>query len=187
MKLHSPEILGPLWGLSEFGLTLFKRAKSDSADKDRQSLRLIWAVNLAAIALGVVAAYQLPGCRVSFPGPALHVISGLFVFGLVLRWYAIIHLGRFFTVNVAIAKDHRVVDTGPYRFVRHPSYTGALLAVLAFTMTFENWAAELIIFVPCCAVTLWRIHVEEAALLGGLGEAYRNYMQRTKRLIPWIY
>jgi protein-S-isoprenylcysteine O-methyltransferase len=111
----------------------------------------------------------------------------LFVMGILLRWYAILYLGRFFTTDVAITNDHRVVDSGPYRFIRHLSYAGSLLAVLGLSLTFQNWASVLIVFVPSCAVQLWRIHIEEKVLLGGLGESYRSYMQRTKRLIPWIY
>ena len=52
----------------------------------------------------------------------------LFVAGLILRWWAIIMLGRFFTVDVTIEKDHELVERGPFRIVRHPSYTGVLLA-----------------------------------------------------------
>jgi protein-S-isoprenylcysteine O-methyltransferase len=187
MTLYEPQILGPLWGFSEFALSIFKRSKSGAVSKDRHSLSLIWAVNLAAIALGIVAAYHLPDCRFSLSKPAQQVVGGLFIFGLALRWYSIIHLGRFFTVNVAIAKDHRVVDTGPYRWVRHPSYTGALVMVLAFATSFGNWASALIIFPACVSTTLWRIHIEEAALVEGLGDAYRDYMRRTKRLVPWVY
>jgi protein-S-isoprenylcysteine O-methyltransferase Ste14 len=80
-----------------------------------------------------------------------------------------------------------LIDSGPYRFIRHPSYTGSLVAVLGFALSFANWASLLTIFVPSCAVTLWRIHIEEEALIGALGEGYRGYMQRTKRLIPLIY
>ncbi len=107
--------------------------------------------------------------------------------GLVVRWYAIIYLGRFFTTNVAIARDHRLIDSGPYRFIRHPSYTGDLLITLGFALIFTNWASLLIIFAPCCAAMLWRIHVEETVLLSALGDNYQNYMQRTKRLVPLIY
>jgi protein-S-isoprenylcysteine O-methyltransferase len=182
-----PEILGPIWGGSELALTIFKRSKSDATSKDRHSLGIIWLVCLSAVALGIVAAYKLRQCVVPWPEVALPLGVGLFVLGLALRWCAIIHLGRFFTTNVAIAKDHHLVDTGPYRFLRHPSYTGSLLAVFGFTLSFANWATLLIIFLPTCAITLWRIHIEEAALLEALGEPYRAYMQRTRRLIPLIY
>jgi protein-S-isoprenylcysteine O-methyltransferase len=187
MTPHLPDILGSLWGASELGLTLVKRSKSDATSKDRHSLELIWLVTLSAVALGIVAAHQLRQCALPWPKVVLPLGCGLLVLGLALRWYAIIHLGRFFTTNVAIAKDHRLIDSGPYRFVRHPSYTGSMMAVLGFTLSFANWATLLIIFVPSCAVIMWRIHIEEEALLGALGEQYRRYMQRTKRLIPLIY
>jgi protein-S-isoprenylcysteine O-methyltransferase len=123
------------------------------------------------------------------PWPKLDLELGccLFAFGLALRWYSIIHLGRFFTTNVAIAKDHHLIDSGPYRFIRHPSYAGSLMAALGFTLIFANWASLLAILVPVCAVTLWRIHIEEEALVEALGEPYCTYMKRTKRLIPMIY
>ncbi len=187
MTLHPPEIIGPLWGASELCLGLAKRSKSDATSKDRQSLVMIWLVTLSAIVLGIVAAHRFHVCKLPWPRLVPEFGCGLLVLGLALRWYAIIHLGRFFTTNVAIAKDHHLIDTGPYRFVRHPSYTGSLLAVLGFSLSFANWASLLIIFVPICAVTLWRIHIEEEALVGALGERYRSYMQRTKRLIPLIY
>jgi protein-S-isoprenylcysteine O-methyltransferase len=187
MPAHLPEILGPLWGCSELALTIAKRSKSDAISKDRHSLGIIWLVCLSSVALGTAAAYQLRQCVVPWPEVVLPLSSGLFVLGLALRWWAIIHLGRFFTTNVAIAKDHHLVNSGPYRFLRHPSYSGSLLAVFGFTLSFANWATLLIIFLPVCAITMWRIQIEEAALLEALGEPYRHYMQRTKRLVPWVY
>jgi protein-S-isoprenylcysteine O-methyltransferase Ste14 len=122
--LPPPAILGMFWGASELVLTLFKRSKADAVSKDRHSLGLIWLVNLSAIMLAIVAAYHLPACRAPWPRLALKIGFGLFLLGLALRWYSIFYLGRFFTTNVAVAKDHRLIDSGPYRFVRHPSYTG---------------------------------------------------------------
>jgi protein-S-isoprenylcysteine O-methyltransferase len=187
MTLYPPEIIGPLWGASELCLNLVKRSKSDAISKDCHSLGTIWLVTLTAVALGIIAAYRLPACGLPWPKRVVEVSVVLFMVGLTLRWYSIIHLGRFFTVNVAISKDHQLIESGPYQFVRHPSYTGSLLAVLGFCLSFHNWASLLIIFVPCCAVTLWRIHIEEEALVGALGERYVNYRQRTRRLIPLIY
>jgi len=111
----------------------------------------------------------------------------LFVIGLGLRWYAIIHLGRFFTVNVAIQNDHRVVSSGPYRLVRHPSYLGALLAFLGLGVCFINLISFAIIVVPITAAFIYRIRIEESALMESLGTNYREYAARTKRLIPFIY
>jgi protein-S-isoprenylcysteine O-methyltransferase len=111
----------------------------------------------------------------------------LFALGLLLRFYSIIYLGRLFTPNVAIARDHRLIDSGPYRFIRHPTYTGFLMIVLGLGLSFANVASLLILFVPVLCCLLWRIHIEEQALTEAFGEQYCIYMRRTKRLIPFIY
>jgi protein-S-isoprenylcysteine O-methyltransferase len=76
---------------------------------------------------------------------------------------------------------------GPYRFVRHPSYTGALMAFLGLALCLANWASLAVMLIPVLLVFLRRMHVEEDALLQALGNQYRDYMQRTKRLIPAVY
>ena len=187
MTAYLPQILGPLWGASELCLTLFKRSKSGAVSKDRHSLGIIWLVTLTAVALGIVAAYQLPFCRLPASRESTVIACGLLILGAALRWYAILYLGRFFTVNVAIHSDHQVVDSGPYHFIRHPSYTGSLLTMVGFSMSLNNWASFVIILLPCLAVTLWRIRVEEQALRGALGDRYSVYMRRTRRLIPLVY
>ena len=90
-------------------------------------------------------------------------------------------------MNVAIAKDHRVVSDWPYRFVRHPSYTGALLAFLGLRLLLHNWLAALMLVVPIAVMFLWRINIEECALAAALGAAYTDHMARTKRLVPLVY
>ena len=175
-----------VWVGSELMLSLFKRSRGNAVSKDRGSLRLIWMVNVVAFAAGIHAAYHLLAWRIRWP-VILEIGYGLFAAGLLLRWYSVIYLGRFFTTNVAIAPDHRVIDTGPYRWIRHPSYTGGMLAIPGWCLAAGNWASLAIIFLPAFAVQLWRIRIEERALLEGLGEPYGNYMQRTKRLVPLIY
>lgn len=187
MSIPPPACLGIFMGLSEFLLSVFKRSGKNTVSKDRNSLVIIWLVYGIAIWFGVFAAYRLYQCRMPWPNACLDAGYVVFALGTLLRWYAIIYLGRFFTANVAIASDHRVIDTGPYRYVRHPSYAGAMLAMLGFCLSFQNWASALIIFIPCFAVNQWRIRIEEKALTEALGEPYRSYMQRTKRLVPWIF
>jgi protein-S-isoprenylcysteine O-methyltransferase Ste14 len=76
-----------------------------------------------------------------------------------------------------------VVEAGPYRFVRHPSYTGMLLTLLGVLLCSTNWLAlaSFLIALPGLA---YRIKVEEGALIGALGEPYRRYMGRTRRIVP---
>jgi protein-S-isoprenylcysteine O-methyltransferase len=147
----------------------------------------MWLVEMVSGGCGILATYHLRAC--SLPARSLFYVLGIgvFVMGLALRFYSVMYLGRFFTINVAIASDHRLIDRGPYRFIRHPSYTGVLMLFFGLGLGLGNWVSVVIIMVPIFAAFLWRMRVEEAALLEALGEPYRNYMRRTKRLIPWIY
>jgi protein-S-isoprenylcysteine O-methyltransferase len=188
VKTATATLLGTIYVLSELALMLTKRAKpAEARVEDKGSLNLLWIVIVASVTLAFNLAYLLPAADMN-PAPALRLLGiAVFAAGLALRWYAIVHLGRFFTVDVSIAADHRLIDTGPYRIVRHPSYTGALMAFLGLGLCLANWASLLSLLAPICWVFLRRIRVEEAALLQALGDQYRNYMQRTKRLIPAIY
>src|SRR5213079_2193074 len=111
----------------------------------------------------------------------------LFVAGLLLRWWAIITLGRFFTVDVTIEKAHELVDRGPFQIVRHPSYTGVLLSFVGLALSLRNWAALLVILIPIGAAFIHRMNVEEDALSRALGPCYAEYTKRTKRLVPFVY
>jgi protein-S-isoprenylcysteine O-methyltransferase len=113
--------------------------------------------------------------------------AGLFAVGTILRWWSIVHLGRFFSVDVAIASDHKVVETGPYRFVRHPSYTGLLLQCAGLGIVLRTTLSLLVIIVPTFLVLFHRIRVEEKALLANFGKDYEAYTRRTKRLLPGVF
>jgi len=184
MKLFTSHLVIYVWFLSELALSLWKRSRTNATSHDNGSLGRIWRVNTVAITMAVAVAYTIHGCRLPVSRPTAFAIMWA---GLIFRWYAIIHLGRFFTTNVAIASDQHVVDTGPYRFIRHPSYTGGMITLLGLGLSLGNWASLLLVVIPCYAVLLWRIRIEEQTLLTGLGEPYRNYMRRTKRLVPFIY
>jgi len=106
---------------------------------------------------------------------------------MALRQYAMSVLGRHFTFDVAISSGHALVESGPYRYVRHPSYTGALLTLLGFGLALGNWAG-LAVALACMALAYtYRITVEEAALSSALGEPYQQYVSRTWRLVPYLF
>ena len=187
MTLPSPLVLGAFYGVSEIVLGFTRRSGSRGDSRDRHSLALLWVVIGISIFLSISAAQSHHSG--TLPDRRLLYFAGLFLFvgGIILRWYSIIHLGRFFTVDVSIAKEHRVIDSGPYHFVRHPSYTGALVAFLGFGLCLGNWLSILLLTLPITAAFLWRIRIEERALLDALGDDYRAYMRRTPRLIPFVY
>src|SRR5439155_8739006 len=132
----------------------------------------IWIVIMVSIAAGVFVAMNWPAA--ALPHGRMFACTGVFLFvaGLLLRWWAIIILGRFFTVDVVIEKDHELVERGPFRVVRHPSYTGVLLAFVGFALSLRNWAALLVVLLPIFAAFIHRLKVEEKALSSALGSRY---------------
>ncbi len=111
---------------------------------------------------------------------------GLLIGGLALRWTAILTLGRLFTVDVAIHSDHVIVQEGLYRLVRHPSYTGLLVAFLGLGVFFSNWLSIFGLLIPVTIAVLNRVAKEEQALLTSHGSEYAAYCARTKRFIPGL-
>jgi protein-S-isoprenylcysteine O-methyltransferase len=187
MRLALAALLALGWGVSELLLAIFKRAGKRAAPADRGSLGLIWLVICLSTFLAFRLDSWLPACRF---GPALPFqVAGIGIFaaGIALRWYAIVYLGRFFTVNVAIAPDHQLIDRGPYRMVRHPSYTGSIAAIAGLGLCLCNSASLVMLLVPTLLVFLRRMRIEEDALTATFGDRYRDYVRRTKRLIPAIY
>ena len=106
------------------------------------------------------------------------------VAGSAFRQWALIHLGRFFSRTVQIEAGHKVITSGPYQWIRHPAYTGMIAVYIGASMTLGTWLGALAAFIIVTASLLYRIHVEEAMLVGALGDEYREYMKRTWRLFP---
>jgi protein-S-isoprenylcysteine O-methyltransferase Ste14 len=110
----------------------------------------------------------------------------LMVIGILVRQWAIFTLGRFFTLNISVQKNQKVVDYGPYRFIRHPSYLGMFLTVIGIGIALRSWGGILVILVIFGLAIGYRIHVEEKFLVSELGDDYIQYMKKTKRLIPFV-
>jgi protein-S-isoprenylcysteine O-methyltransferase Ste14 len=179
------ELLLLLWPLSEIILGVATRAKRSAASvRDRGSLAVLWIV----ITVAIFAGFALHDAHVARMSRwALWAGLVLLAVGLAIRWTAIITLGRFFSSNVAIQAGHRIVRAGMYRYVRHPSYTGLLLAFFGFGLHFRSWLSLIAIVVPITAALLYRIKVEEAALREAFGSEYTEYAAGTKRLVPGVY
>jgi protein-S-isoprenylcysteine O-methyltransferase Ste14 len=111
----------------------------------------------------------------------------MMVSGIAIRLWAVSTLRSFFSYTVQIKEGHRVVQSGPYRFVRHPAYTGSLLTILGIAFALQSWGAALFMAVTFGITFGYRIRVEEKVLTVSLGEAYASYSKRVKRLIPYVY
>ena len=184
-KIAFATLLAIYW-VSESLLGLRMRAGHKDRTDDRGSLRLIAIVFPVSWWVGIAIIWTIPQASISsnalFDAGLLIMIAGQ-----LLRWWSIATLGRLFTVNVAIREGHQLIDSGPYHYVRHPSYTAILLFHLGAALCLCNILSLVALTVPTTVALLNRVRVEEDVLQSGLGDTYRNYMTRTKRLIPGLY
>lgn len=177
------------WAVAEFLLQALQRWRSERTERtERRSFVVIVVLFAGGVALARLARHAVPALSYPVHGPALQaVVLGVAWAGIALRLWSIVTLGRFFRGTVHIQHGHKVVDSGPYRWVRHPSYSGMLLAVLAFAVLFGNALSWLLFAVCILAAVLYRIRVEERMLLDALGEEYRAYAARRRRLVPGLW
>jgi protein-S-isoprenylcysteine O-methyltransferase Ste14 len=146
--------------------------------------RVLIAVSLgAALALAGVLVHH--GARL-WPGARVTGVAVMWA-GIGLRIWAIFTLGDSFRTSVEVHQGQRVIDRGPYRLIRHPSYTGLMLVLIGIGVADGTWlslAAAALVPLPAL---LYRISVEEKVLVKNLGEPYADYESRTKRLIPRVW
>jgi protein-S-isoprenylcysteine O-methyltransferase Ste14 len=177
--------LRALWFIAE-KLHAARHQVMPARNRDRASLKILMAATLAVPA-GVVVGFSGAGRIQTGAGVIEMVGITLMLAGILIRWVAIHTLGDYFTRAVTILEGHRVVRSGLYKHLRHPSYTGYLLGNLGLGVAFANWLSIAIIFVPILAASLYRIRIEERALFENFGEEYSEYARSTKRLIPKLY
>ncbi len=163
--------------------------EAKEAERDRQSdqnsVLLILSLSVLAIAIPVVEwGYFHPDRHHSI---WLALGSTIVVLGTGLRIWAIQTLGRFFTATVQIQDEHQLIQHGPFRYIRHPSYTGALFTAIGGAIVLEAWWG-LLAAAGCMAYAYYvRITAEERALIGKFGEKYIAYQRKSSRLIPGIW
>ena len=156
--------------------------------QDRSSLAILLGMQWAGLALNFLLAWRLPAAAIQWQRTGLFFLGlGLILLGVALRWYAIKVLGGYFTRDVVVSVDQPVVQRGPYRLIRHPAYSGTFLTMLGVGLAMTNWASLAALLLCVFLGHLYRVSIEEKALVRMIGEPYREYMRRTKRFIPWVY
>ncbi|WP_230380132.1 methyltransferase family protein [Kaistella gelatinilytica] len=176
-----------LWGFSEIFLLLKMRSgNADAKGKDKKSLSYLWMVIGFSIFFGIFVskATQFPfytNSKIQILGLAILFLS------IVLRMIVVYNLGKYFTVDVTIKKDHQLKTDGFYKYVRHPSYLFSLLTFVGLAIVLNNYISAVILLVPVFLMFFYRINIEEKVLTEQFGKDYTDYMKKTKRLIPFIY
>jgi protein-S-isoprenylcysteine O-methyltransferase Ste14 len=162
--------------------------KGASTRLDHGSLLVVAGAVYVAVGGAFLLASRVRGASIpDVRWPLLVAGLVLMVAGIAIRQWAVFVLGRFFTVDVRVHDHQTVVERGPYRWVRHPAYTGLILTFVGIGLALENWAALAILIVVPTAALVVRIHFEEQALLEGLGEPYREFAARRPRLFPGLW
>ena len=166
-------------------LRIFTKQRLSSRNKyDKGSLLFI----LIGVFIPLIIVFILAYLRIGRLPTLVSYIGLVFVIlGFVLRQRSIIVLGEFFTLVISIQKNQKLIQDGPYKYIRHPSYTGLFLEIVGVGLFLSNWLAIIIILILLFPSLIYRISIEEKVLVKEFGNEYTSYQKRTKKLIPFIY
>jgi protein-S-isoprenylcysteine O-methyltransferase Ste14 len=169
-------------------LLIRKVRRQRPARQDRGSTRVIMIATPFGVTIAFMCAFALPGATLVSGRAALFWIGiAVLAVGALVRQHCFRMLGASFKPIVDVQSEQVIVERGVYRFLRHPSYAAAVLIFLGIGLVLTNWVSLLVILATVATVYGYRIHVEEAALLSTLGDPYRKYMARTKRIVPFVW
>lgn len=185
-------LVAVLFGVIQFGLMATESRRQRRAQRARARAERLFPPLWFALMVGFVARLGFGFLKVGvFRGELRDFVVwlgvGMALAGWGMRVWAQQALGRYFTGEVAVQPEHAVVQHGPYRWVRHPAYTGGFLASVGLGLMLSTWLGTLV----SAAMLIWayavRVPREEQLLAEQLGEAYRAYMRRTRRFVPFVF
>jgi protein-S-isoprenylcysteine O-methyltransferase Ste14 len=176
-----------LYGFFEVFMNLRQRSKSNVAtSRDKGSLRLLYGL----ITVGYAISFSIGATKIGriYAWNTFFAIGmSLIGIGFMVRIHSILTLRQYFTYSVAKVENHKLIETGLYKFIRHPGYLGQLIIFIGIATSISNWLSILAMMIPVTLGYLYRIKVEEKFMLEQLGEDYLNYQGQTKRIIPMLY
>ena len=180
--------LTTVWVIWEILLLAYTQTRpGEGKIQDRGTQIILWVVFAVSLKINDCMHSLFP---VDMPGSyswLRPVALGILILGLGVRVVATVTLGSAFSTNVATRAGQRLQRRGLYSLIRHPSYLGLEMILLAFALHSLTWACFAVVLVPPTLAVLYRIQVEEAALRLAFGADYDDYSRGTKRLIPGVY
>ena len=180
-----------IWNVPEM-IGAFKQtakvSRKGASIQDRGSMGILIGLQWVGLALNFLLGGLLPAAAIPWHRTTLFLLGvTLILLGVALRWYAIWTLGGYFTRDVAVSANQKVVQNGPYRSIRHPAYSGTFLTMVGVGLTMTNWASLIVLLICVLAGHLYRVHIEEKALIQTIGQPYVEYMHHTWRFIPLVF
>ena len=172
-----------------FELWVFSRNRKRVKDASRDRGNSLWVVVLLIV--GITVGFNLPGIAPQFNFQKYLAIFfslgiALIWLGIAFRYWAVQTLGKFFSIKLIIQEKHQLITTGPYLYIRHPSYTAALITLAGFGFAIGNWLSVIALLVFGLIIYSTRIKTEEKMLSQEFGKSYEDYRKKTWRLIPFL-
>ena len=185
--LYAVALLG--WYILEFRQFVRQRQWRQAIAEigPRNYWTVLWLGAILAVILLMAVPVLAPAADMSHRGVAFGVGLVMLVAGAALRVWSFKALGQYFTFAVKVSPDQPVVTAGPYRVLRHPAYAGSVLAALGIGFVYGNWVSLAGLVVLALGLILWRIVIEERALLTVLSASYGSYAAHHKRLVPLVW
>jgi protein-S-isoprenylcysteine O-methyltransferase Ste14 len=176
-----------LYGFFEVSMNIRQRRKSNvKTSGDKGSLWLLYGL----ITVGYALSFAIGATKIGrmYPWNTFFAVGiALFAIGFLIRIYSILTLKQFFTYSVAKVENHKIISAGLYKFIRHPGYLGQLIIFMGISISISNWLSIVLMMIPVMLGHFYRIKVEEKFMADQLGEDYKKYQERTKKIIPMIY
>lgn len=171
---------------SEFRIAA-RRGEGWAMPQDANSKRVLMLAQIVGMDAAFAIALTVPFGALPYPMFCFWVGVIALIAGSLLRRHCRRMLGSSFTGTVIVNADHTVVERGAYRYIRHPSYTAAVVMFFGIGAALANWISLITLLVPVIIGFLYRVNVEERALVAVIGEPYRSYVRRTKRFVPFLF
>jgi protein-S-isoprenylcysteine O-methyltransferase Ste14 len=182
-------ILSGIWIAYEIWLVNKDREQRKGGTQNDRGTRYL---NFISLILGISGAAVLNGVSAFFfPGGRTTIVFwigiGIMLLGFGLRIWSVSTLGESFRTTVETHSDQKVIKDGPYKRIRHPSYSGLLLMCLGYGIAVQNWLSLAVAVLFPLLALIHRIRIEEVAMLASMGSEYEEYRRRTKKIIPWVW
>lgn len=176
-----------LYGAFEVWMNLRQRKTSSVTHSgDKGSLWLLYAL----VTLGYILSFSIGATTIGrvYAWDTLFGVGTVsVVLGLFLRIRSIMTLKSYFTYSVTTVEDHKLIDTGLYKYIRHPGYLGQIIIFAGISISLANWLSIIFMLVPVTIGYLYRITIEERFMVEHLGDQYLEYQKKTKRIFPLLY
>ena len=161
------------------------REKSNVIDKGTE-VQIIWSVYITQFFAIIEATYMRYPDSVKWDMISTVTLL-VMIFGFILRAWAVHALGKYFTMHLSILDDHKLIQNGPYKYIRHPAYASAFMTYVGTTVFLHAWYSFMLALIVLPAAWIRRIYVEEDLLFSRFGDRYTFFCMSVKRAIPHVW